>query len=230
MRLFRSAFAAVVAASLFTAAACSDSGTGNVPVVSTPTRIDIVTAPPAVGPAGTLAGAFTVKVVDQKGAGMSGVAVSFLGTGSVTASPSTATTDASGQATTQVALNTIAGPGTLRATVTGISTAAVTNINVIAGPTAKLVNNPKTLRFFNVGDTARVAAAAQDQFGNSASGSSITYSVVDGTLVSVDQTGLVRVLRQPGTTLVISSSSSRADTTVVTVLALGASNCTGPIV
>jgi len=51
--------------------------------------------------------------------------------------------------------------------------------------------------------------------------------VVDGTLVSVDQTGLVRVLRQPGTTLVISSSSSRADTTVVTVLALGASNCTG---
>ncbi|MEO5816422.1 MAG: Ig-like domain-containing protein [Gemmatimonadaceae bacterium] len=227
MRRYRVGFVGAFAAVLFTAVACSDSGTGTTPGGGTPTRVDVVTAPAAVGAAGALAGAFTVKVVDSKGAGVPNIAVTFASTGAVVASPGSVTTDASGTATTQVALSTIAGSGTVRATVTGVSTAATTVVTVIAGATTKIVNNPKTLRFFNVGDTARIASVAQDQFGNTATAGAVSYSVLDGTLVSVDQTGLVRVLRQPGTTLVIASSSSRADTTTVTVLAAGASNCTG---
>ncbi|MEO8335237.1 MAG: Ig-like domain-containing protein [bacterium] len=218
---------AALTASLLTALACSDSGTGTGTGGGTATRVDVVSAPAAVGAAGSIASPFTVKVVDSKGAGVAGVVVTFSSTGAVTVSPASVTTDASGSATTQVALSTIVGTGTVRATTAGVSTAATSSISVIAGATTKIVNNPKTLRFFNVGDTARIAAVAQDEFGNSAASGAITYSVVDGTLVSVDQAGLVRVLRQPGATLVISSSSTRADTTVVTVLALGASNCTG---
>ncbi len=50
---------------------------------------------------------------------------------------------------------------------------------------------------------------------------------MDPTLVSVDNSGLVRVLRLNGSTLVIASSNGKADTTTVTVLAIGASACTG---
>ncbi len=226
MRIYRSALVAALAASSFTAA-CSDSGTGTTTVSGVPVRVDVIAAPTAVGAAGSLAGAFTVKVVNASGAGVPGIIVNFSSTGSATVSPATATTDASGNATTQVALSTIIGAGTVRATVAVVTTTATSGVTVIAGPTTKIVNNPKTLRFFTVGDTARIAAAAQDQFGNAAGSNAVAYSVVDGTLVSVDQTGLVRVLRQPGTTLVIASSSGRADTTVVTVLAAGATNCTG---
>jgi hypothetical protein len=227
MRIHRSALAGALVASLFTALACSDTGVGATPDGGTPTRVDVVAAPAAVGTAGTLAGAFTVKVLDSKGAGVPNITVTFSSTGAATVSPGSVTTDATGSATTQVALSTIVGSGTVRATVSGVSAAATSAVTVIAGATTRIVNNPKTLRFFNVGDTARIAAVAQDQFGNTATAGAVSYSVVDGTLVSVDQAGLVRVLRQPGTTLVISTSSSRADTTTVTVLALGASNCTG---
>ncbi len=227
MRIHRSTLAAALAASLFTAVACSsDSGTGTGSGGGTPVRVDVVSSPAAIGAAGSVAAAFTVKVVDAKGVGVPNVVVTFSSTGAVTVSPASVTTDASGSATTQVALSTIVGSGTVRATTAGVSTAATSAISVVAGATTKLVNTPKALRFFNVGDTARISTVAQDQFGNAANGA-VTYSVVDGTLVSVDQAGLVRVIRQPGTTLVISSSSSRADTTVITVLAVGASNCTG---
>jgi hypothetical protein len=193
----------------------------------TPSRIDITTAPASTGSAGSLAGAFAVKVVDASGAGVAGVTVNFSTTGAVIVSPQSGVTDASGAASTQVALSTTVGSGTIRASVAGVAAAVTSSVTVTAGVTTKLVVAPNTLRFFNVGDTARIAAVAQDQFGNPAATGAVTYSVVDGTLLSVDQTGLVRVLRQPGTTLVVSTSGTRADTTTVTVFAVGASNCTG---
>jgi hypothetical protein len=203
----------------------SDGSTGT--KGGTPTRLEVATAPGATGSAGSSDGVFAVKVLDATGATLAGVTVNFSTTGSVNVSPSSAVTDASGIATTQVTLSTTAGTGTARATVSGVTTAATSSVTVTAGVTTKIVVTPKTLRFLNVGDTARIAATAQDQFGNTAGGGAISYSVVDGTLVSVDQTGLVTVLRQPGTTLVISTSNAKADTTAVTVLALGASICTG---
>ncbi|MEP6730038.1 MAG: Ig-like domain-containing protein [bacterium] len=225
MRLSRNSLLAVVAASLLAAAGCgSDGSTGT--TGGTPSRLDVATAPPTTGAAGSLAGAFAVKVVDVNGSPVAGSTVNFSATGAASVSPSTGVSDASGVASTQVALSTTIGTATLRATVSGVSAAATTTITVIAGVTTKLVNNPKTLRFFNVGDTARIAAVAQDQFGNAAPSGAVTYSVTDGTLVSVDQAGLVRVLRQPGSTFVISTSGGRADSTTINVYAVGASKCT----
>src|SRR5205085_10053591 len=118
------------------------------------------------GTVGAAAGVFTVKVADASGKGVAGVTVNFSTTGSATATPLTAQTDAAGLASTQVALGTIAGTGVVRATAVGIASPVSTSITVQAGPAAKIVVTPKTLRFLAVGDTARVPVSAQDQFGN----------------------------------------------------------------
>ena len=227
MRTHRLLTLAALATTVLVAAGCGSDGGSTGTGAGTPSRLEVATAPASVGTAGSSGGAFAVKVLDATGASLAGVTVSFSSTGALTVSPTSAVTDASGIATTQVTLSTTAGAGIARATVVGITTAATSSVTVIAGATTKLVVTPKTLRFLNVGDTARVAATAQDQFGNTATNGAVTYSVVDGTLVSVDQTGLVRVLKQPGNTLVISTSNAKSDTTAVTVLALGASICTG---
>ena len=226
MHLLRPTLVAGLLATLLAASGCgSDGSTGT--KGGTPTRIDVSTPLVSTGAAGSVAGTFAVKVVDAVGVGVAGVTVSFSSTGAASVSPSSAVTDASGVASTQVALSTTIGAATVRAAATGVASAATSSITVIAGAASKLVVTPKALRFLNLGDTSRVTVAAQDQFGNPVGASVVTYTAVDGTLVSVDATGLVRVLRQPGTTFVISTSSGKSDTTAITVLAAGASVCTG---
>jgi hypothetical protein len=226
MRIYRSALFAALGASLLTVAGCGGSEPSG-PTVGPAARVNVVTEPTATAPVGASAGTFAVKVVDAAGLAVSGVAVTFTTTGSATVAPTSATTDASGLASTQVTLGTIAGAVTVTGRAAGVTTAVTSAINVIAGPTTKIVVAPKTLQLIAIGDTARVLALAQDQYGNFAGTSTISYSVVDGTLVNVDATGLVRALRQGGTTFVISSANGKADTTTVTVLLAGSSNCTG---
>jgi len=226
MRICRSAFVAALGASLLTVAGCGGSEPSG-PKVGPAARVNIATEPTVTAPVGASAGTFAVKVVDAAGLAVSGVAVTFTTTGSATVSPTATTTDASGLASTQVTLGTIAGAVTVTGTAAGVTTAVTSAINATAGPATKIVIAPKTLQLVAIGDTARVIALAQDQYGNLAGTSTIAFSVVDGTLVSVDATGLVRALRQGGTTFVISSSSGKADTTTVTVLPAGSSNCTG---
>ena len=225
MRIYRGSLVAVLSASLLVVAGCGADTSG--PKAGPAARVDVITAPTASTSAGALAGTFAVKVVDAAGLAVSGVGVAFTTTGGVTVAPASATTDASGLASTQVTLGTIAGAVTVRATAVGVATAATATINAIAGPATKIVVAPKTLRLVAIGDTARIIATAQDQFGNLAGTSTLSFSVVDATLVSVDATGLVRALRQGGSTFVITSSSGKADTTTVTVLPPGSSNCTG---
>lgn len=229
MRMYRGSLFMVLAASLLATAGCgsADSSGGSGPKPGPAARVNISTEPTATAPVGASVGTFAVKVVDAAGLAVSGVAVTFTTTGGVTVSPASATTDASGLASTQVTLGTIAGAVTVTGRAAGVTTAVTSAINAIAGPATKIVVAPKTLQLVAIGDTARVTASAQDQYGNLAGTSAIGFSVVDGTLVSVDPTGLVRALRQGGSTLVISASNGRADTTTVTVLAAGASNCTG---
>ena len=217
---------AALAASLLGASACGSDG-GSAPQAGPAASVSVTASPPASAAVGSSAGTFTVKVVDAKGLGVAGNLVTFSTTGAATVSPTSATTDASGLASTQVTLGTVTGTAAIRANAAGVTTAVASVINVIAGAASKVVVTPKAIRLVSVGDTARIVASAQDQYGNLAGANTISYSVVDASLVSVDQTGLVRALKQGGTTFVISSSSGKADTTVATVLAAGASICTG---
>ncbi len=222
----RSGITAAVAA-LMLAAGCSDGSVA--PAAGPAARVDVTVAPTVTVAAGSAAGTFTVKVADAAGRAVAGTLVTFVTTGAATVSPTAATTDASGLAATQVTVGTVAGSATVRATVAGVTTIAMAALNVVAGPAAKVAVTPRTLRLVSVGDTARIAASLQDQYGNATSSGTIGYSVQDPTLLSVDQTGLVRVLRQGGSTLVLSTVGTTSDTTVVTVLAVGSTACTGVV-
>lgn len=213
-------------AALTAAAACGSDGP-SAPKAGPPTRVDVTTAPTSSVGAGSSAGTFAVRVVDAASVPVPGAIVTFGTTGAVSVAPTQATTDASGQASTQVTVGTVVGSATVRASVTGVSSPVSAAITVIAAPATKVVVSPKLIRLVAVGDTARVAATAQDQYGNLAGSGAIAFSVVDATLLSVDQTGLIRALRAAGQTFVISTSNGKADTTTVTVLASGSTSCTG---
>ncbi|MDB4917448.1 MAG: Peptidase hyicolysin [Gemmatimonadetes bacterium] len=224
MRLARFAVSTLA---LLAVAGCGADGTTGGKTPGTPVALSVSATPTTTASVGASAGTFTVKVVDAAGTGVPGVSVTFTTTGANTLSPSSATTSSSGEASTQVTLGTVTGTFTVTARVTGITSTAAASITAVAGVSAKVVVTPETLRLINVGDTARVTATSQDQYGNTIPASGITFSVVDGTLVSVDATGLVRVLRQGGSTFVISTSGGKSDTTAVTVLPAGSSACTG---
>jgi hypothetical protein len=222
--------AAVASAALFALIACGSDGTtggGGTTTPGVPVAISATTSPTSSVAVGAAAGTFTVKVVDAAGTGVPGIAVTFTSSGSVTLSQTAATTSATGEASTQVTAGTISGGVTITARAAGVTSAVSATITSVAGAAAKVVVTPKTLRLVSVGDTARISAVVQDQYGNSAAQSAITYSVVDGTVVSVDAAGLVKALKAGGSTFVISTSGGKADTTIATVLPVGSTACTG---
>ncbi|MEP6991504.1 MAG: Ig-like domain-containing protein [bacterium] len=228
MRVWPRDLTLMAAAMLVVALGCGGDGTGGSgPTIGPPASVVISTAPPATAVVAASAGSFTVKVVDAGGKAVSGIAVTFTTSGQLTASPLSAVTDAAGLASTQLTMGTLAGPVTVTARAAGVTTGAVATVTAQAGPAAKVTATPHALRFVVVGDTARVRATVLDAYGNAAGSGAVTYSVVDGTLVSVDAAGLVRALRADGTTLLITTSGARADTTTVNVLPAGSSYCTG---
>ena len=107
------------------------------------------------------------------------VLVTFSTTGALVATPASATTDASGVAVTQVTAGTVAGTGTITAVTSGVQTPVSASVAVNAGSVTSLVVSPKTLRLAATGDTARIVASVQDQFGNSAGASAVTFAAVD---------------------------------------------------
>jgi hypothetical protein len=82
------------------------------------------------------------------------------------------------------------------------------------------------MRFLFVGDTARIRYALADEFSNEVVGSTLAFTVGDPTLVSVDPSGLVKVLRNDGKATITVSSAGRQDTVGVRVLPEGSTECT----
>ncbi|HEV7993961.1 MAG TPA: hypothetical protein VGP25_19185, partial [Gemmatimonadaceae bacterium] len=219
--------AAPAVALLLVAAACGSDTSA--PQIGPPAKVEVSTSPTASGAVKVTIGTFAVKVSDASNQAVKGAVVTFAanGGGGVSLTPTTATTDATGTARTTVILGTIAGTSTITATVAGVTTAATVSVVTTPGAISKLVASPDNIRLNAIGDTARIVALAQDDFANTVSGSTTTYTVGDATLVSVDATGLVKALRVGGTTSVIATSSGRADTVAVAVIAAGAAACTG---
>ena len=216
---------AVVAASwLVLLAACSDASG---PKIGPPSTVSVSTAPTGTGTVMSAVGTFAVKVSDAEGNGVPDVSVGFSASViDVQFSPTSSTTDASGIATTTVTLGKRAGNTVLFARATGVSSAATATVLTTAGSVASVVTTPKSMRFFVVGDTARIRFALADQFANQIVGTP-TFTVGDPTLVSIDPSGLVKVLRNDGKSTITVSSGGRQDTVGVTVLPLGATECTG---
>ena len=221
-------FSLVTTGLLVVVAACGGSDSSG-PKIGPASNVSVAASPTASGVVKTSLGAFTVKVADANGNGVAGNSVNFFasGGGGVTFSPSSVVSDASGMATTTVTLGTKIGSIQLTANATGVSAGASVTVAATAGPLKTLVTTPKLMRFFSAGDTARITFILEDEFANAVTGSALSFTVGDPTLVSVDPQGLVRVLRQDGTTTITASSGGRSDTVGVNVLAAGASFCTG---
>jgi alpha-tubulin suppressor-like RCC1 family protein len=77
--------------------------------------------------------------------------------------------------------------------------------------------SPSALTFDALGDTARLTASVTDQYGQPMPNASILWVSGDGTIASVDQSGLVRSVKD-GTTTVRAQAGLRRDTVSVEVL------------
>lgn len=188
-----------------TVAGVSSSGlvtaTGTLGSASITVRADTITSAPAiitvtVGPASSIAktidlpaslvvgssNTIAVKVTDQFGNPVAGTAVTFsTATGGGSAIPATATTDASGVATTSFKLGTTAGVNTVTATVVGITGSPLTfTSNGVAGAASNIQKAIDLPTSPAAGSSNNVGVKVVDQFGNGIAGSVVTFSVTSG--------------------------------------------------
>ena len=167
-----------------------------------------------------------VKVTDASGAPVSNAAVAFAVTqGNGTTNPRVANTDAKGIATASWTLGTILGPNEVTASVTGVTGQVKFSATGTPGPVVTIALTPQNPRLLTGTDTIRLTAASLDSFGNQTSPPP-TFVVRDPSLISVDASGLVHVLRRGAGTYVVASAGGKADSVLVTVLAAGQSLCT----
>jgi Big-like domain-containing protein len=134
----------------------------------------------------TLPTAYTVKVADANGNGVSGVSVSWAATGgggSIT--PPTSLTNAQGIATASRTLGVGVGTDSAEATVPALTLAGeplIFTASATAGAAATLEANSLTSQSDTVADSAAAAPSVliTDQFGNPKSGISVTFAVTGG--------------------------------------------------
>jgi hypothetical protein len=207
-------------------AACgSDGATG--PSSNPPARLDAVTDLSRSAPVGSVVpGGIVVKVTDASGRAVQNAAVAFavtLGNGST--NPRVATTDSKGQATATWTLGTILGQNEVTATVSGVTTQIKFQASGTPGAVSAIAISPPTGRLLPNVDTLRVTAQSLDAFGNVTSPTP-TFQVRDPSLLSIDDSGLMRALRRGSGTYVVATAGAKSDSVLVTVLAPGQSICT----
>ena len=200
------------------AIAPSNNPPASIVAVSDLSRSAVVGAP--------VAGGLTVQVADASGRPVQGASVAFAVTlGNGTTNPRIAITDARGQATTAWTLGTIVGGNEVTASVSGVTTVVKFEATGAAGAVASVALSSRNTRLLVGVDTARITASAVDAFGNPASPAPVFVSR-DPSLVSVDNTGLIRALRRGSATYVVATAGGQADSALVTVLDVGQSICT----
>src|ERR1051325_1508117 len=171
--------------------ACGGDSTG--PDESIPTKIDATAPQTLSGQVGTtLSTPLAVRVTSVSGKPIAAVTVSFgVSIGNGTVNPTTAITNASGEASTTLTLGTTAGANEVTASAAGLVNHYTFKATGNVGPLARVVVTPRTTRMYAVGDTVRMRASVEDQYGNQTS-SAVTWVSRDNSAVSVDATGLAR--------------------------------------
>ena len=222
--------ATVAASLLLVATACGGADRTEPPSPASAASIGIASGDGATGTAGTvLTEPLVVLVTDARGNAVPNATVSFAvaaGNGSV--SPTGVTTGTNGRAQTLLTLGATAGTNHVTASVTGVAAVARFTAYGVAGPAANLRVLTPLLRLHVGTDTARVGAIAADQYGNQVA-SPPTWLARDPTLLSVDPSGFMRVLRRGGETYVVAHAGTLVDSAYVVVLSETSSPCTGVV-
>jgi len=206
-------------------AACGHDSTS--PSAGPPARLDPLSDQNRSAQVGTIVrGGIVVKVSDNSGHPVVGATVALAVTlGNGVTLPRVAVTDAKGQATAAWTLGTIIGQNEVTASVDGVVTSIKFSAMGVAGPVSNISITPQNPRLLVNVDSVRVSAKSLDAFGNTATPAPTLVSR-DPTLVTVDATGLVRVVRRGSGTYVVASAGGKSDSVLVTVLAAGQSICT----
>jgi hypothetical protein len=196
--------------------------------IGPPARIEAISTLSMSAPVGTVVvNGVTVKVTDAAGNAVAGTSVGFMVTiGNGVIAPRVAVTDATGQASATWTLGTVAGTNQVLVTVTGVSNTVTFAATGTAGPITTLSVSPNSARLAPGTDTTRIVAKALDAFGNVVAPAP-TFVVRDPTLLAVDPDGLVHALRRGSATYVVATAGVKTDSTLVIVLAVGQSACTG---
>lgn len=161
-----------------------------------------------------------VKVTDVYGHPAVGATVNFnIALGSGTVSPSSATTDAAGIATTSWTVGTDGSSG--NAVTARVGTVQITfNCFPIPGPVVSLAML-SPFAGFTVGDDALLSVNARDAYGNPVMSSAVQFTVRDPSLLEapdVQTLTSVRVTsKAAGQTYVVATANGLADSTLVAV-------------
>jgi hypothetical protein len=133
----------------------------------------------------------SIKVSDSLGRRVSGVAVAW-NTSSGTLSVASSVTDASGAATVEWTLGSIAGNQTATATVTSLKPVTFTAI-AVAGPPTQMLLSRDTVRLLGIGDAFRLNARPADKFGNTVL-MATTVESADTSIVTANNFGTGAIL------------------------------------
>jgi hypothetical protein len=171
----------ITLATAFALVACGSDGATRPPTPATLTATSATTSTATVGTA--VAAAPSVKVTDDKGGPVSGVAVQFAVTaGGGALGKTSSTTDATGVASASTwNIGTTVGANTATATVAGLAPVQFT-VTGTAGPAASIVVSAGDAQSAHVGSAVATAPAitAKDQYGNPVSGAPVTFTILSG--------------------------------------------------
>ena len=149
----------------------------------------------------------TATVLDQNGQAMSGVSVTWASSDGGVASVGSngvVTAVQNGSATVTATAGTASG------------TASVT----VSQQAAQVDVSPPSVTLSSIGDTMRMSAEAFDSRGNPVANAGFLWSTDDGTVASVDASGLVTAVRSGSASVTAKSGSASGDASVTVLVEL----------
>lgn len=182
-----------------TATACANEAAVTGP--STPSGIGILGGSAQVAAVGAaLPTPLVVHVTDQYGVADPGVVVTFAASGGATLGASSATTDASGNATTTVTVGAVVGVDTVTATIAGGSVPARFIENAVAGPATTIAIVGGNAQTGTSGTPLALPLSVQlkDRAGNAVINTPVTFVSGANTFVQpTDSTGTANLTYTP---------------------------------
>lgn len=223
MRNHPQAITPVVALGILLATGCGEESTSPPdtpppPPTPTPAALVVVSGNDQSGAVGApLPADLVVRVTDADGRGVEGVSVTFdASDGAGSFSPSTASTDPSGDARTQWTLGTTPGLQEASARLGSVDPVPL-RATAEPGPVAVVEASRAAVMLAALGDTAHIAATAADAYGNGIPDPDFTWSSLDTVVAKVDDAGVVTAVGG-GSTEVVAAAGGAADTVGISVM------------
>lgn len=175
--------------------------------------VQLATGDRATAEVGTAVTASLIVTADGQPA--PGIRIDWTADGDATVTPASSVTDAHGVAATAWTLGTRVGAYTLTASAAQAGSLRF-SATATAGPLARLRVSPRAVTLADLGDSASLAAAGVDRFGNALAGVPQEWRSLAPAIASVSNAGTVHGLAK-GTASIVVASGAHADTAQVEV-------------